>query len=243
MRVSIILAPGEMKQHVIFPLDFRRHFISLIKSMLENSLVFNRFKQERPGYSPYVFSVNFQKIVDIDTRTQQMCVRPPVYLLFSTGIYEVMTALCNGAISLRGQNTILGLKLRYINLLPLKEIKSSPQVFKIRGHAVLRGRNGYINAAESTVEELEEAINTHLLKQHEFLRQEYGQSLSPRIGKIKVIPSASSYHKGVCSHYGGWLTTLQGSIALDGSADSLQFLYNFGLGVRTGQGFGLLEVR
>lgn len=242
MRLSIILEPREMEQNVIFPLDFRRHFISLIKSMLENSPVFNRFKQSKPGYSPYVFSVNFQQILDIDTRTKEMCVKPPVYFLISTGFYEVMTALCNGAINLKGEDTILGLKLRCINLMPLKKIKYSQQVFKIRGHAVLRGRDGYLDPLECTTYDLEEAINTHLLKQYEFFCREYGKSFSNRIGKVKIIPSESNYFKSVCSHYGGQLTTMRGNIALESSPASLQFLYDFGFGVRTGQGFGFLEV-
>ncbi|NLO89818.1 MAG: hypothetical protein GX088_05785 [Clostridia bacterium] len=242
MRISLILNPRETLDEIILPLDFRRHFISFVKTVLSDSRVFTRFELKRPGYSPYVFTVNFRKIVDIDKKKQEMRVKSPVYVLFSTGVYEVFTAFCNGAISLKGKEIVLGLEVQGINLLPLKKINTSPQNFKILGHVVLRGKSGYLAADTITKEEIEEAINEHLFKQYEFIQREYGGCPIYDLEEIEVLTEQSNFYKGVCHHYGGWLTTLQGNIVINGSPDSMQFLYDFGLGVRNGQGFGFLEV-
>ncbi|XEQ92270.1 hypothetical protein SCACP_10980 [Sporomusa carbonis] len=39
------------------PMDFRRHCISFVKSILEPYPVFERFEQDRPGFSPYVLGL------------------------------------------------------------------------------------------------------------------------------------------------------------------------------------------
>ncbi|MEN3046978.1 MAG: CRISPR-associated endoribonuclease Cas6 [Candidatus Hydrothermales bacterium] len=41
---------------------------------------------------------------------------------------------------------------------------------------------------------------------------------------------------------GGFLKGFKGVFILESSSWMLQFIYDFGLGVRTGQGFGLLEL-
>ena len=153
-------------------------------------------------------------------------------LTFSTGLYDSRTDICNGAITIKGKNTVLGLILDEIQLLPTT-IKSDVVKFQVLGHAVLRGKDEYVD--NSNAAELEEAINTHLQTKLSFLNQH----LVP-IGDATYSPVRLTEHrqlaKGVCQHYGGKVTSIRGKITLSGYPSSLQFLYDYGLGVRTGQG-------
>ncbi|GAF24870.1 uncharacterized protein MTY_0198 [Moorella thermoacetica Y72] len=162
LRLRIVLQPGEegRGRPMVLPLDFRRHFISLIKTLAGTSGLAARFTLEKPGYSPYVFSVEFSKIIDIVTRQREITARPPILVTISTGLFDVMTTFSNGAIAMKGRETVLGLYLKDIYLLPLKKIQTGEQEFRIAGHAVFRGVRHYVDGSD--VGELEEAINTHL---------------------------------------------------------------------------------
>lgn len=240
MRLNLKLIPNnQVNIHMEIPLDFRRHFISFIKMILDGTEIFQRFELEQPGFSPYVFGVNFNRIVDIDRERGIMKIKPPVYMEISSGIPEVTVALANGALKLRGNYTVLGLRLSSVNVPPLKTIKRDSVLFKIKKHAVLRGKNDYLDPGYSKAEEIEESLNTHLSRQIDFIYKNYHTKYS--FSPITYLADESSLRKGVCEHYGGKLTTVCGTIALKGRPEMLNFIYNFGLGVRTGQGFGLVN--
>lgn len=241
LRVNIKLVPVDgNQQQLTIPLDFRRHFISFLKTISANSVLLSRFQNPSPGYSPYVLSISFCKIINIDTSSTVMTIKPPVYVTFSTGIFDVMTAVCNGAISLQGKETVLGLKIAGVNLMPLRKINSKSVEFKVLGHAALRGKYDYVDS--QNVQEVEEAINTQMLTRFSFLNQQYALEYVSDVLSPVCVVSTDFLRKGVCFHYGGQITTLQGKIHLSGDPATLQFLYDFGMGTRTGQGFGLLEV-
>lgn len=241
MRLSLYLVPyNQEKDQLEIPCDFRRHFMSFIKMMLENTEVFKRFQLEKPGFSPYVFGVGFNKITNIDREKEVIVINPPVYMEISSGIPEIIASLANGALRLHGSRTVLNLKLISVNVPPLRIIRKDSALFKIKGHAVLRGADSYLDPENSTPYQIEEALNTQLERQVKFFNDEYhtGYSFSP----VSFIPTGSLLKKGVCEHYGGKITTVTGTIALKGQPEMLNFIYNFGLGIRTGQGFGLVNV-
>jgi CRISPR-associated endoribonuclease Cas6 len=240
LRIALSRHNLDNNQEMTIPLDYRRYFISIIKTITDGSPMFKRFGEEKPGYSPYAFAVHFARIKSIETSNKQMVIRPPVIMTISTGMFEVMTAICNGAIKMMGKETVLGMSINNIRLLPDKRIKSRTVTFKIASHSVLRGREDYLNG--NTKSELEESINTHLLTKLGFLNTQYNREILPSEQYPLHLVSASGIKKGVCLHYGGNLTTLRGNITLAGETPALQFLYDYGMGVRTGQGFGLLEV-
>mgnify|MGYP001184535660 FL=1 len=241
MRVCIKLVPEQTGQaSMVIPLDFRRHFISLMKTFLHDSPIFSHFISRQPGYSPYVFSIGFNKIIAIDVDEGKMNIQPPIYMTISSGFYEVITEIINAAIKMRDKPVILGLKIRRVEMLPMKRTRAPEAEFRICGHAVFRGTEEYLDGSD--VQLLEESINQHMINKFLFfhdlpltMQEEY--SLSP----VRVLDN-SNYRKGVCHHYGGPLTTLQGRMHLQADPKSMQFLYDFGIGVRSGQGFGLLEV-
>ena len=241
LRVNLKLIPFDNSLHELtIPLDFRRHFISLLKTILAKSEHLSRFQDTNPGYSPYAFSINFSKILNINRTDTTMTIQPPVYVTLSTGIFDVMTAICNGAINLQGKETILGLKVDRVNLLPLRKINADSIEFRILGHATLRGKEDYVDGKD--LQEVEESINTHMFTRFKFFAQQYALDYDSKILCPVSVKNIEYLRKGVCFHYGGLITTLQGRIHLASEPATLQFLYDFGLGTRTGQGFGLLEV-
>ena len=239
MRAIFTFDPEEKSRPITIPIDFRRHFISFIKTILSNTQFFHRFEMDKPGYSPYVFGVNFGTVLGKDKESNSIIVKPPITMTFSTGFFDLLADACNGAIVLKQKSTILGLRLSDVNLLPLRKIRDRESCFQIKGHAVFRGKQDYVDA--SNLEIVEEAINTHLQKKLAFLSQQYGELSSINSDKVRVI-GYDKLKKGVCHHYGGNLTTVQGSLTLSGELELLQFIYDFGIGSRNGQGFGLTEV-
>lgn len=239
IRIRLSLNPQVQQRETTIPLEFRKYFISLTKKLLEGSPFSQRFEKLAPGYSPYVFNIHFCKIQRILPEQNTLIVRPPVFATFSTGLYNLMTHICNRAILEQDNNTVLGLNLNQIELLPNKTIHAGVVKFQVMGHAVLRGRDGYIDNTDAL--KIEEAINTHLQTKLKF----FNQNITPLNGAVYSPVKLIEYHeltKGVCRHYGGKVTSLRGKFMLAGSPSSLQFLYDYGLGTRTGQGFGLLEV-
>lgn len=237
MRVIFTFCPDDGSQLLKIPIDFRRYFISFTKTILSNSPFFHRFKMDKPGYSPYVFGVDFCRVIKKENNF--IFVKPPVTMVFSTGLFDLLADACNGAIAIKQKSTILGLRLTGMNLLPFRKIRGKEISFRIIGHAVFRGEDDYLDT--SNPEGIEEAINTHLQNRLVFFGQQYGEQVPTVSGKVRVI-GYDQLRKGVCHHYGGELTTVQGNITLSGDPELLQFVYDFGIGVRSGQGFGLVEV-
>lgn len=240
MRVKFHLYTKDDVEYVTIPMDFRKYFISFLKTLTFDSPYFSRFEETAPGYSPYVFGVQFGKIFKIDPESNVIIVKPPVTMTFSTGFFDLMTVVCNSAIKRKGNDAVLGLRLNNIELLPNVNVCSEIVDFKIVGHIVLRGKEGYLDTSEPA--DIEESINTHFQTKLNFLSQRYLEVTDKKFKPVKVVDS-KRLEKGVCRHYGGNITSLKGRIVLSGPPDSLQFLYDYGVGTRTGQGFGLLEVR
>lgn len=239
MRVTFTFHPKEENQPLIIPVDFRRHFISFTKTILSSSPFFHRFEMDKPGYSPYVFGVGFSRVIEKVRESNSIIVQPPFTMTFSTGFFDLLADACNGAIALKHKPSILGLRLTDVNLLPFRKIRDRKASFRIIGHAVFRGEQDYVDIGNP--EGIEEAINTHLNNRLAFFGQQYSEQLPIFSGKVRLI-GHDRLKKGVCYHYGGPLTTVQGRLILSGDPGLLQFIYDFGTGVRNGQGFGLMEV-
>jgi len=239
LRVRFDLYPASPAEPIPIPIDFRRHFISFVKGLLSGSPYYERFNEDKPGYSPYAFGVKFGRVIETLPEDRVMMVRAPISVIFSTGFYDLMSDVCNAAIAMKGKDTVMGLQLSNITLMPNRDIRSSTVEFRTVGHLVLRGENSYLALSDKAT--LEEAINTHLQTRLAFLKERH-----PGLNEVPLDPVTLSDHsrlnKGVCEHYGGKITTLRGSFTLNGDPRCLQFVYDYGLGVRSGQGFGLLEV-
>jgi CRISPR-associated endoribonuclease Cas6 len=238
MRVQLVFLPAEGAGVVSIPQDFRRCFISTLKSLTCESTLFERYQMDKPGYAPFGMSIEFAKALGLDRESRCLQVKAPVVMNLSSGDMQIFTDLCNSGINKQGDLTALGMSLARLELLPPVKLGSGRVQFKTQGHMVLPSPNGYLG--DDDRESLEEAMNYHLFTRADYLRQQWGIAV-PEMEPLRLVDS-ENLHRGVCLHYGGYLTTLTGAFTLEGNAPTLQFVYDYGLGARNGQGFGLLGV-
>ncbi len=69
-----------------------------------------------------------------------------------------------------------------------------------------------------------------------------GRKGSFEIESKPLMGYKDSIKETVVKHYGAYLRGFRGFFWLEGDEEILQFVYDFGLGVRIGQGFGMIEV-
>lgn len=232
MRFCVTL-DDKNKDIAFLPVDFRSSLISFVKLMLNGTMYFNKFRERHPGFSPYVLGLELHNTIFYRDAVR---VRLPLRVYFSSGISELAIAACNKAINMQGNITIFGLTITAVELLREATL-SGKQVanFRIIGHAVFRGPGGYIKASDLVG--LEEALNYSLRVKTDFLSK---YQVIAQYTPVRII--SSNLYKGVCRHYGGMIDSVKGELELSGSPEMLQILYDYGLGVRTGQGYGYVEI-
>ena len=198
MRIQLTLVPNNGEQESIsIPLDFRRYFISILKTLLYDTALYSRFEESQPGYSPYVFKIHFKKILAIHTDTNEMIIQPPVYITISSGFYEVTTEIINSAIANRGKPLALDLDIQRVELLPVRRIIAPKVLFGIGGHAAFRGVEDYLDG--SNVQLLEESINQHMIAKYLFFQElPFTMQEEYKLSPICILED-SQYKKGVSS--------------------------------------------
>ena len=99
-----------------------------------------------------------------------------------------------------------------------------------------------------------QVLNQRTNTRYEFLTGKKGDfflKLTPlneeqfKILKLSPVISKNfetSIKETIVKHYEGFVRGFRGVFWLEGEPEILQFIYDCGLGVRTGQGFGLLEI-
>lgn len=241
IRVQLVFYPQESENTVMnIPLDFRRHFISITKQLLCQSSAFHRYSLEKPGYAPFAIGVEFAAIGEVSLEKSIMEIRPPAIMTFSTGDIGLFTQMCNEAIQKRKLH-ILGMELRTVQLQPPIQITSAKAELSLLGHMVLRTETGYIKDSNDRTA-IEEAINYHMQTKADYLRT-YWDIPVPKLEPLSIT-NTSQLRLGVCFHYSGLISSLRGSFECEGNPDTIQFLYDYGVGSRNGQAFGLVkEVR
>ncbi|MEM7819043.1 MAG: CRISPR-associated endoribonuclease Cas6 [Candidatus Aenigmatarchaeota archaeon] len=90
---------------------------------------------------------------------------------------------------------------------------------------------------EDDLKRFNEVLNIRMLQKYEIIK---GKKIE---AEIEFIPLEGESIKEIyVKHYGGDLKGFKGVFLLKFHLDMLQFIYDYGLGVKTGQGFGLSEV-
>ncbi|MCM8811421.1 MAG: hypothetical protein NC917_07255, partial [Candidatus Omnitrophica bacterium] len=98
-------------------------------------------------------------------------------------------------------------------------------------------KNWYIIPEKENLERFNEVLRKRTEEKLKFLK-----GIDKKINLEFSFLSESSLFETVIPHYDGYVRGFRGRFILKGDIEVLQFLYDFGFGVRTGQGFGLLEV-
>jgi len=221
------------------------NFISLIKKTFQNSdeKIYDKLFINKKT-KPYVFSPylgrNFKEKIG-----------PNISIIFSSGDYEIISSFWNGILALKNKGedfiSINGRKffLKDIKILNKKEIKNSVSKFKTIGVSILTDpsknsndfNNWFLIPKEENLEYFNEVLNKRTSLRFQFIKNKKMKE------NIKFyFDKKNSIKEVIIPHYKGYLKGFKGCFIIEGNPEVLNFLFDFGFGVRTGQGFGLLEI-
>jgi len=240
MRIKVLF---ESKVNLNLPKDYRRYFISFLKKVFEKSGFEKIFEMKK--YRAYTFSVwlgeNFKIDDEVSTDTK-------ISLLFSSGDPVIITNFYNGVLRLKKEERYkpIGelLEIKDVVLLPYKKIKANKAIFKTIGVCVFNNpqapkkdfKSWYITPYDD------------LDKFNEILHQRTNDRFRYLTGRRETHPIRLNLYENfpmkevMVKHYNGYIRGFKGVFELEGSHEILQFVYDYGFGIRTGQGFGLLEL-
>ncbi len=246
-----------------FPKDYRNYFISFLKSVFAKAGVLESL-YEKKKTKPFVFSVWLGDKFEIEGERVHLGDR--IYLLFSTGEPSILTHFYNGIIEIKERNeTILlgktNLQIKNITLQPLKKITSRKILCKTTGISVLTNpeasarnfKNWYIIPTDDT-ELFNKVLKKRTNERFERIRggkRNFEIELKPLTEEEFFILKSlqkervnfeKPINETIVKHYGAYLRGFRGYFFLEGDEEILQFVYDYGLGVRTGQGFGMIEL-
>lgn len=245
MRISIHF---KSEKEVSFPQNIRNFFISFIKKTFENSdPILYRTLFEDKKVKPYVFSPFFGEEFDKGK------IGKNISFIFSSGDFEIISKFWNGLLSLKEKKLdfleINGerFNLYDIKLLQDKKINNSEVLFKTIGISVLTNpeesaknfKKWYIVPEKENIEKFNKVLRKRTEERFNYIK---GENRKIEIEFILPSEIENPVAETIIPHYNGYLRGFRGKFILKGDIDILQFLYDFGFGVRTGQGFGLLEI-
>jgi CRISPR-associated protein Cas6 len=237
MRIRVLFEGEEVSLRK----DYHSFFVSFVKSVFQRVNLLEEIFGEKK-YKPYVFSVYFGK--DFKADEEKIYAGGGLSFLFSSGDPLIITNFYNGALKLKEENFKIwnkNIEIKNIDLLPYRKIKSGNVIFKTVGICVLSNKeaskndfkNFYIIPTDD-LEKFNKLLCDRVNDRYRFLTERKDSHF------IKLNPI--NIKEMVVKHYKGYLRGFKGIFELEGSPEILQFVYDYGLGIRTGQGFGLLEI-
>ncbi len=220
--------------HVRVGIDYRRRFISLLKRIL-------REEYEKKRTRPYAFAVYFGREAKIGKDFVEG-VRN-INFRFSTGDSLLAVKFYNGALTLKKQRASHSIGegkfiVGWIKQEREKELTGvfktlSPVIVERIGFSSRKPTDRYVIPSE---EGFEESMLENILRRY---RNVKGKDLKVKKFAFEGLKIKEEFIK----HYGGYLRGFIGKFKIvSDSEELLRFIYQYGLGLRTGQGFGYLEV-
>jgi len=262
LRLKIIFSIPKL------PIFYRQRFMSLIKEALEKSDS-NYKKSLYPDESvvkskiakPFCFSISMPKdrtikkekiIIDEALEIEDIVFYFPQgsYLSFylSSFDYQFIVNLYNGLLEIKEFDFGNGitLKLNRIFMLNESEIKTDEAVFKIKSPVLIEDRKEKpILPTGSDIDYFNEQFNAI---HDRILKDIRGEGLKRdlvfyplKIKKQVIKHTLKGFREKTGKPY-MMLTCFGGSFKLKGDPIDLQMLYQIGIGLRTGQGFGMVDV-
>lgn len=217
-------------------------FVSFLKSIFGDNMY---LKKE---YRPYVWSVYFGRDFKIE---KDKPTNPPkkIDFILSTGNLKLITKFWNGLLNLKlSKKNICVSGLKYevenVTLLPFKKIKSSKVRFKTLSPIVLnddskeeRSYGSFYLPTKEDVNKFEKLLVESLKKKYEFLIKDKFLFSANDVS----ITNLSNIKEVVVPYKNGYLRCFKCEFDIQAPSKILQFAYDYGVGVRNGQGFGMLE--
>ena len=215
-------------------IDYRRRFISFLKRVLKEEYEYIKAR-------PYTFAVYFGKGAKIRGDFIE-CVKS-VNFRFSTGDNLLAVKFYNGTLELKKRNAVhaIGEGKFIIEWIKQEEEREPTGVFRTLSPVVVE-RIGFISPKPTeryiipSEEGFEESLLENILRRYRDIR---GKDLKVSRFFFENLKTKEEFIK----HYGGYLRGFIGRFKIvSDSEELLRFIYQYGLGLRTGQGFGYLEV-
>lgn len=223
------------------PLDYRRGFLSLIKTAVasQGKFAFNKFMSDYK-LKPFTFSVYFHNLKEgID---KSICVGNSAKLTISTCSMDFLTFVYNGLREIKEYNifNMNTLYLKGINLQSNFKIKNMEIIFRTLSPVLVSNKGSsdwYLIPGDSNFEEGLKFSVKEIVK--EFLN--YSQDFPFEFNTF-IDGNKASIKKKIVWHYNMHRSGFVGVFKIKSMPEILQLIYDIGLGVRRSQGFGMLEV-
>ncbi len=234
MRLKIRFLPLDKVKS--FPLDYRSTFISFLKSALSDKFP---YIFDRRMIKPYTFSIIFNRDVKFTSKSIENIKK--IDLLFSSGDTLILSEVFNFALELRGK-TLKDLHpnlrdFKLSNIEPVWKNYKSGNIFRTLSPVIINDpeRNPK-NPKEHFLIPGDERFNDRLL---EITRERMRNLINKDVPYIEIEPM--EIREVMVRHYGGYIRGFLGIVKVKSDDETLRFIYDYGLGIRTGQGFGMLE--
>ncbi len=215
-------------------IDYRRRFISLLKRILKD-------EYEKVKARPYTFAVYFGKEARINKDFIEGVGH--INFRFSTGDSILAVKFYNGALALKKQGSIhsVGEGKFVVDWIRQEEERDPTGVYKTLSPVVVE-RMGFTSRTPTerfiipSEGGFEESLLNTIFRRY---REIKGADLKVSKFAFESLRTREEFVK----HYGGYVRGFIGKFKiLSDSQELLRFIYQYGLGFRTGQGFGYLEV-
>ncbi len=248
------------------PIIHRHSFIALIKEALRNSNI--SFKEslypESNFYNtkitkPFTFSIYYPPVYEV--RKEKFYIEKDwiieedvlyfkkdtiIFFFLSTNSYDFFANFYNGIIKLKefciGDSV---LRLKNIFMLKEREIRGEKVNFITRSPILIEDKNEEpLLPQKSKIDSFLENFNTIHNRKFKDLR---GYGLKKEINfipinvKKKVVKHTLRGFREKTGKPIMFLTCFDGKFELNGDIEDLKLLYQIGIGLRTGQGFGMVE--
>lgn len=207
-----------------------------------------------------------------EEKGKDIIIKPPFYFLFSSGNSHIFSNFYNGILEMkkRREGVILSdsksIPVKKIDLEKNVKIKERCVIFKTLGICILtnpeeNARNfekWFVVPSEENLKYFNKILEKRMIEKYEIIN---GKKIDTRIiftplsqneltvlirqGKVSYesfYSTGKSIKEVYVKHYNGFLKGFKGVFLLESHPEMLQFIYDYGLGVRTGQGFGLIEM-
>ena len=220
------------------PLDYRKGFMSLIKESLRASSEreFERVYGGRAGRN-IVFNCCFGKDMRIGKKDETIILNSPTFLFELSSPDTKLIAMIYNGLRKNREYAIFGSKIKLKEIKPVNTLIRAKDRIRVRSVCPILVKSSPDNGSRYLLPG-EDAFYGSL---NHFCKVRYEEYFSEEFkGSVELLPI--ELKRVVVKHMGTYHTGFKGIFELISSTNMLQFLYDSGIGTRTSQGFGMLEL-